>query len=110
MIVVYIRNDGGEHEILLRGHANYADKGHDIVCASATIISYALARELSIQESKGHCVVGNCIMDEGNIRITAEFAKKNRECQTAFNMAAGAFEMLSNTYKDYIRISRESVL
>lgn len=29
-----------EEELVIRGHAGYAPRGYDIVCAAATILSY----------------------------------------------------------------------
>lgn len=41
--MMYVRIDCNNFELEVRGHANYAEHGKDIVCASASILTYTLA-------------------------------------------------------------------
>ena len=39
-----------DYELILEGHAGYAEPGQDIVCAAASALFYTLARELDYRK------------------------------------------------------------
>ena len=99
MIMARYDRDGEMHTLSVNGHAGYADKGQDIVCAGISAIVYALIGWLennsedtafvSIDEKDGEAVVA-C---EGDGMVTA-----------VFHMAAIGIENIMNTYPDHVAI------
>lgn len=98
IIAKYVR-DGETHTLSVNGHAGYAPKGQDIVCAGVSAIVYALLGWLennsentdfvSIDENNGEVVI-QC---EGDDKVTA-----------VFHMAAIGIESIMNTYPDHVDI------
>lgn len=99
MITARYERDGESHKLSVRGHARYADKGQDIVCAGASAIVYALIGWLennyedtsfvSVDEDKGSVVIA-C---DGDTNVA-----------TAFYMAAIGIENIMNTYPAHVAI------
>lgn len=97
MIIARYDRDGEMHTLSVNGHAGYAEKGQDIVCAGVSAIVYALIGWLennietfaSIDENNGEVVI-SC---EGDERVEA-----------VFYMAAIGIESIMNTYPDHVDI------
>jgi uncharacterized protein YsxB (DUF464 family) len=65
----------GNEEIVLKveGHAGQADKGHDIVCSAASILTYTIAQYLQfINEHGGLQKKPHIILNDGNALIVAK--------------------------------------
>ena len=90
----------------IEGHAGQADKGKDIVCASASILAYTVAQTLTqmnkqgwlkkkphinLKEGKG---LITCIPNEGYFD----------ECLMAFFFAEVGFSLLSHNYPQYVEV------
>lgn len=99
MIRVRYEKDGEMHTLSVNGHAGYAEKGEDIVCAGVSALVYALigwlennsedAKFVSIDERGGEAVVA-C---EGDEKVAA-----------VFYMAAIGIESIMNIYPDHVDI------
>lgn len=99
MIIAKYDRDGEMHTLSVNGHAGYAEKGQDIVCAGVSAIVYALIAFLennsedttfvSIDENNGEVIIA-C---EGDERVSA-----------VFYMAAIGIENIMNTYPDHVDI------
>ena len=99
MIIARYERDGESHNLSVNGHAGYAHKGQDIVCAGVSAIVYALigwlennsenANFASIDESGGEVII-SC---EGDDNVA-----------TAFYMAAIGIEQIQNTYPAHVVI------
>lgn len=80
------------------GHADYAEKGKDIVCAGASMLTGALAGALQEAEERGRC---KCTAKnrDGYAMLQAEPTLSNRgEIKAYFRMAATGFRMLAEQY------------
>lgn len=99
MIRARYERDGEAHTLSVNGHARYAKKGEDIVCAGVSAIIYALIGWLennsedtnfvSIDEINGEAII-SC---EGDDKVSA-----------VFYMAAVGIESIMNTYPDHVSI------
>lgn len=99
MIIAKYDRDGETHTLSVNGHAGYADKGSDIVCAGVSAIVYALIGWLennsedttfvSVDDSNGEAVIA-C---EGDDKVSV-----------AFYMAAIGIENIANTYPAHVSI------
>lgn len=49
----YFRPDKGSVHMILRGHAGAAPKGEDLVCASASMLAYALGQAVELLYEQG---------------------------------------------------------
>lgn len=100
MIHATYDRDGRTHTLSVNGHARYAKRGEDIVCAGVSAIVYSLVAWLennvesekftSIDEQNGKVVI-SC---EGDDNVAA-----------VFYMAAIGIETISNTYPDHVDIN-----
>lgn len=99
MIIAKYDRDRETHTLSVNGHAGYADKGSDIVCAGVSAIVYALIGWLennsedttfvSVDDSNGEAVIA-C---EGDDKVSV-----------AFYMAAIGIENIANTYPAHVSI------
>lgn len=101
MITATFTETNGKLSLRLEGHAEYAEEGKDIVCASASILAYTLA---SIVDSFGI---------ESFIDLKAGDATIECECndhpmmdviRDAFNYANVGFALLAQNYPQYVRL------
>lgn len=97
MINVRISADRNDFELSVVGHAQYAESGRDIVCASASTISYTLlgflencsaVSDLDTVERSGEIEI-SCVGDKTYVR-------------TAFQMAAIGFLQLEKAYPHHV--------
>lgn len=54
MIIVTIRQTGQSAQIIVRGHAEYAEKGKDIVCAGVSMLTNTLANLVEQWDEDGY--------------------------------------------------------
>ena len=99
MIYAKYDRNGDMHNLFINGHAGYAPKGQDIVCAGVSSLVYALigwlennseyTRLVSIDDSNGEVV----IYCEGDEMVSA-----------VFYMTALGIEQIASTYPDHVDI------
>ena len=74
------------------GHADYAPKGQDIVCASVSILLYTLASALGDD-------VEDLKLDTGDSRVTWKTTKRTNSVAAVINEG---FRLLANSYPHYV--------
>ena len=79
--------------MIISGHAGYAEKGSDIVCAAVTALAGTLER--CIQERRE----GNCAWDSGETAFHAEGTENLRPC---FETVVTGLKMLAEEFPEYI--------
>ena len=94
MIEVLYDNNG--LKINIDGHAGYAEKGRDIVCAAVTALAGTLER--CIQE-RGE---GSCSWDSGETAYQAEGTENLRPC---FETVVTGLRMLAEEFPEYIKLT-----
>ena len=86
------------------GHAGYAEKGKDIVCSAASMLTGALAGALEEAEDRGRCEY-KAKMGEGRAIIWANPAIGSvQEIKAYFKMAVKGYRMLQEQYPGYVTI------
>lgn len=87
---------GDRHNVMeIRGHANYAKYGEDIVCASVSAIAYALVGYLRCHTS----LLEDPCIEPGELVV---HARANSQTGPAFEMAFTGFMMIAEQYPQYV--------
>lgn len=96
MIKVTFTESWDKLSLRLEGHAEYAEHGKDIVCASASILAYTLAsvvdsldEEATISLRGGDSII-ECISDPST--------------RNAFNYTKVGYALLTQNYPQYVRL------
>ena len=88
------------HKLTVKGHANYAEEGKDIICASASILFYTLCSNLEddalIREYK-------CKADKGDSEVSVTPNSRTESLVTMiFDSICRGYDLLSLQYPEYI--------
>lgn len=90
----------------LSGHAGAGETGKDIICASASILSYTVAQTLKFMHFKGDLKKKPHIkLKEGSTVITAcPKAEAYDEAFHTFFVAQVGYSLLEHNYPDYVSL------
>lgn len=98
--VVYHRD---LHRVSVRGHAKSGEAGHDLVCASASILAYTLAAFVENMKVAGQVKYPTLELKEGDALISCDPPKRYKGSITlVFDSICGGFELLAQNYPDNI--------
>jgi uncharacterized protein YsxB (DUF464 family) len=91
----------------VKGHAGQNVVGHDIVCASASILAYTLAQNIKMSEERGHLKYSPKIkLKEGDSIITCR--AKDEETYTeilhTFLVIQTGYMLLAHNYPHYVAV------
>lgn len=103
--MVSIRVNMDKHEVRMRGHAKFAEKGQDIVCASCSMVISNLAQSLS-RYKEALCCDPVIDLDSGIAKVSCkpqEAYEKNIDL--IFWHTCNGFEMLASNYPQYVSFS-----
>ncbi len=83
------------------GHADYAERGKDIVCAAVSTLCTALANTLV------HYGVpkASIRVEEGNFYVSATITENHQKCEGAYDMTVLGLIMLAEQYPDNIFVA-----
>lgn len=103
--VYYIAQAPDLRLLEILGHANYADKGKDIVCSAISILTYAL-RE-SLEQLPQDQVRTTTSFKEGNvdflIKTTSEATSETHaRIEAVVDMAIAGYKLLEAEYSSHI--------
>ena len=98
--VVYHRD---LNRVSMEGHAQSGEVGHDLVCASATILVYTLASFVENMERAKQVRYPSIILNEGDALISCDPPNKYKSSITlVFDSICAGFELLARDYPDNI--------
>ena len=98
--VVYHRD---YHRLTIEGHAQSAEKGHDLVCASATILAYTLAQFVKNMNDAGQIRYPTLELKDGFTLIDCNPPSRiKNSVKLAFDTVCAGFELLARDYPDNI--------
>ena len=102
MITVTFTESGQKLSLRLEGHAEYAEHGKDIVCASASILAYTLA---SIVDSFDD-VESIINLTSGDTTIECECKDKVTyvKVANAYHYTEIGYALLEQNYPQYVRL------
>lgn len=93
--------------LTVKGHADYAEHGKDIVCSAATILTYMVAQEVIDADNTGK-LDGNpqVTLEEGDSAIACSCNSESSydEMLGVFRGSLTGFKLLSNSYSDHISV------
>ena len=99
--------DKRECSLLVKGHAEWADIGKDLICASASILAYTIGQVIKGMEHHGD-LVGTPIIElnEGDATIVCR-AKDDylfSEMMQDFFVVRTGYAVLAHNYPQYVQI------
>jgi uncharacterized protein YsxB (DUF464 family) len=101
MITVVYHRD--LNRVSIEGHAYSGEKGHDLVCASASILANTLASLVSNMQKAGQTRYPTIELSYGNALIQCNVASRYKPTVTfAFDSICAGFELLAQSYPDNI--------
>ena len=96
----YYRN---YNRLTVTGHANSAEPGHDLVCASASMLAYTLAANVANMADNGQVRQPIIENSEGNMEISCNPRHNLKNSVTlVFDSICVGFELLAHDYPEYI--------
>lgn len=98
--VIYHRD---RNRVSVTGHAQSGEAGHDLVCASASILVYTLASFVENMKDAGQVYHPTADLKEGDALIYCDASKKYKNSITlVFDSICGGFDILAKNYPDNI--------
>lgn len=98
--VVYYRT---HNRVIVNGHAQSGEAGHDLVCASASILAYALASNVSNMAGNGQVRNPVTALFEGMAEIGCTPRRNLKKSVTLiFDSICVGFELLARQYPENI--------
>ena len=109
MIKVRIRTHDATRYLCLtvEGHAGADEPGHDLVCASASILAYTVAQVVQAMEHHGDIAGKPCIeLKEGNATIVFRCKSDDSyaEARHTFFVAKAGYSLLAHNYPQYVEL------
>lgn len=98
--------DGKTIILTLKGHAEQAEIGQDIVCSAASILAYTVAQMVTtMREERKLKKSPHIRMESGDATITCKPTRQFfGEAMHTFKVAETGYELLAHTYPDYVRV------
>lgn len=96
--------EDGTCEIHAKGHANYAERGKDIVCASVSILIYTLIESIDERELSSPPVI-EAKAGETLIRVKPKSENRGKIC-AVFEVIANGFELLQKNFPENVKFRR----
>ena len=91
------------NRLTVTGHAGSAEPGHDLVCASASMLAYTLAANVANMADNGQVRAPIMDMDEGNTEISCKPRHNLKATVTlVFDAVCAGFDLLAYQYPEYI--------
>lgn len=101
MITVVYHRDRNRVEV--EGHAHSGEAGHDLICASASILAHTLAALAKNMENAGQVKYPTVELDEGHALIACNVPSRYKTTVTfAFDAICAGFDLLAQSYPDNI--------
>lgn len=88
----------------VEGHAQSGEVGHDLVCASASVLVWTLASFVANMQDAGQVSNPFLVVEEGNawIEIQSCDPKYRAAITLVFDSICAGFELLAQSYPDNI--------
>lgn len=101
MITVVYHRD--LNRVTVEGHAQSGEIGHDLVCASASILVHSLAAFVENMKAAGQTRYPTIELKEGASLIACNAPNKYKNAvMIAFDAICGGFELLARDYPENI--------
>lgn len=106
MIKVSFEKEDDKLTLKIDGHAGQADVGHDIVCASCSILAYTVAQFVKEADRQGDLVDTPIIkLESGDAVISCEPMEEVRKMmQDIYLFAEVGYDLLAHSYPQYVEL------
>mgnify|MGYP003291862747 CR=1 FL=1 len=92
------------NRLTVTGHAGLAEHGHDLVCASASMLAYTLAANVANMANNRQVREPIVRMDEGDTEISCNPRHNLKSSVTlVFDSVCVGFELLARDYPDFVK-------
>lgn len=109
MIQASFKKDEESNAIIMtvKGHAGQDNTGHDVVCASASILAYTIAQYLQYVHDRGGLQKKpHIVLNDGDALIVAKPTKEfEGEVLNAYFVAEVGYSLLAHNYPQYVELS-----
>ena len=103
MLKITLLTEGEELSLRVEGHAEYAEPGKDIVCASASILAQIVAYDVDLLDRfnayKEPAVIR---LERGSAEITCIPTDASRHIRDTYLFAGKGFDLLAQNYPQYV--------
>ena len=91
------------HRLIIEGHARSGEPGHDLVCASASILAYTLGAAVANMSAAKQIRDAKIELKPGEGEISCKTIRRFEAPVTlVFDTICAGFELLANDYAEYI--------
>ena len=94
-------------ELSVKGHAGSDVHGHDLVCASVSILTYTVAQTVNVMEERHLLAEGPRIsLKNGDAEISCECKPSSfNEMAKAFKFAMTGYSLLVHNYPQFVELN-----
>ena len=106
MLKVIFKQKGNNLTLKLEGHAGQADIGHDIVCASASILAYTVAQFVKEAEANGYLKSSAEIsLESGDAVVSCRpIDDMLIDMQNIYLFAEKGYHLLAHNYPQFVEL------
>lgn len=92
------------HCLIIKGHAYSAEYGHDLVCASASMLTYTLASFVDNMVTAGQLKKHVIRLDDGEAEVSCKAdAQHDAAITLVFDSICAGLELLAREYPKHIK-------
>ncbi len=96
MITIHFNKRNSRYELIVKGHADFAEAGKDILCSAVSILLYTLVEAIDETWLKTPPVV---VLSPGDTLVRVEAsATKSAEINGVFGVITAGFRLLSKNF------------
>lgn len=101
--MIKVTYDRKHNRVVVKGHAHSGETGHDLVCASASILAYTLAANVTSAKANGYLRSGPVKLEVGDAEIRCmPRSRYKATMMLIFDAICAGFELLAKQYPDNI--------
>ena len=95
--------DRKENKITVEGHAYSGEPGHDLICASVSVLIYTIAASVNSMQQNGHVINSIINLESGNGTVGCEPLEQFKGAITLiFDSICAGYELLAANYPNNI--------
>ena len=95
--VKYLRD---KQKLIVKGHAESGEKGHDLVCASASILTYTLGLFVKNMTDNGQVKKATGRLDSGDSEVSCKVKGHEAAVTLVFDSICAGFDLLAKSYPE----------
>lgn len=98
--VVYHRD---YHRLTVKGHAHSAEYGHDLVCASASVLAHTIAAQVANLYADKRVQRTVIKLDSGDAEVSCvPHNRYKASVRLMFDTVCGGYELLARDFPEYV--------